>query len=471
MDESSLVTFPPRRRERSWLPIALLLALFAVTAALRIAAPTDLLTGDQPLQVAYINDIVQNGAWIVQHLESGAPASKPPLYNWLAAAPIVATGSSSEFLLKLPSLVAALLTLLLVWRLGTRLAGRRAGLVAAALLCVSPLFVKHMYFARTDMLLTMLVVAQMYAAVARRPVVFWSAAALSWLTKGPVGVILPIIALSALWWWNGELRERWREMRLARGFVLALVPFAIWFAAALYVGGDAVYEQLVVAETIDRFSAESTKSKENRPFYYYVPHFLARMAPVSFFFICAAFAARGARAHERSNVAIAIAWVLAMLVVFSIVPSKRADRLFPILPGVCIAAAWVIDRELAKARSATRRVFMSLGAIIGLTGLALLAAGPLGRPLIPNEPLALTGGAGLIATAVAMLLLLRKAHILAATAALIVALLIGNTVYQHGIPERTEDPREKIKQRERSAARSSYYAERTFSGTSCTAAV
>lgn len=446
METSSLRSF---RREAAARPraIALLLALFTATIALRITAPSDLLTGDQPLQVAYINDITRNDSWIVQHLDSGAPASKPPLYNWLAALPMVATGTESEFLIKLPSILAALVTLLLTWRMGAELAGARAGLYAAALLCVSPMFVKHLYFARTDMLLTLFIVVQMYAAIEKSPLLYWLAAALSWLTKGPVGVVLPIIALSVLWWWNGEFRERWREMRFSRGFALALIPFAIWFAAALYTGGSEVWDQLVVSETIDRFSSESSKSKENRHALYYVVPFLLRMLPVSFFFICALFAVRRAEMTERANVAIAIAWVLAMFMVFSVVPSKRADRLFPILPGACIAAGWIIDRELARERSATRRTFTVLGALVAIAGAALIVGSVAGRPLIPQQGLALAGGAGLLATAGAMLLLLRRSRPQASMAALVVALLIGTAVYQHGVPERTEDPREKMRQR------------------------
>lgn len=408
--------------------------LFALVAAVRLAAPSDLATGDQPLQVAYIHDIVRNGAWLVQHLDSGVPASKPPLYNWLAATPIVATGSVNEFLLKWPSLVAALATLLLTYRIGAAVADRRTGAIAAALLCVSPLFVKHVYFARTDMLLTFFITLQLFAAIKRRPVLYWSAAALAWLTKGPIGVVLPIVALSSWWWWNGELRVRWREMRFVRGVVLSLIPFALWFAAAVYSSDGAVWDQLVVAETVDRFSAESSKSKENRHALYYVPHFFARMAPVAWFFVCALFAVR--RGERQGEIGVAIAWVIAMFILFSIVPSKRFDRLFPLLPGVSLAAAWVLARDLHLPRSAARRTYYLVAAVAAAAGATLALLALSGRSPIPEEAVAIGGGTAIAAGAAAMIFTVRRSS-RSAIAALVVTLLLANAVYQHGFPERT----------------------------------
>lgn len=403
-------------------------------AAIRLTAPTDLATGDQPLQAAYILDVARNGAWLVQHSADGVPASKPPLYNWLAAIGVIASGSSHELILKLPSLVAGLVTLGLTWNLGRKIAGVRAAVIAGALLCTSPLFVKHIYFARTDMLLTMLVAAQIASALSQRTVVYWSCAALALLTKGPVGMVLPIAALSALWWWNGELRERWRAMRFWQGLALSMVPFALWFTLAVS-SEPRLFDQLVYAETLDRFSSESSKSKEHRHFLYYVPHFLGRMAPVSFFFIGSLFVMR--RAKRAEAIAPAIAWVFAVLLVLSLVPSKRADRLFPLLPAACIAAGWALDRDLATPRSATRRAFAFSAIAIGCAGVAIPVIFARGDKLsLTNETLALIAAAAFVGCSAVMLYALRRFKLDAAVAALIAALLIGTALYQYASVER-----------------------------------
>ena len=325
-----------------------IVVVWAAVTLMRIAAPADLATGDQPLQTAAIRDVVFRGHWLVQHSDDGLVASKPPLYTWLAALFVFsapAEESVPAILYKLPSILAALAALLLTWDLARRIAGEREALYAALLMTTTPLFVKYCYFARTDMLLVALIVMQLWGAVIRRPVVLWSAAALAMLTKGPVGVVLPLAALVLWWWHRGELRQHLAEMRVATGLVVALLPFAIWFGLALGYEGQPVWDQLVRAETADRFSSASSKSKENRHILYYIPHLIARLAPASLLALAGAHRLPRRR-RDGAPIMLAVFWVAGMLLVLSLVPSKRADRLFPILPAVCILAGWVAHRVL-----------------------------------------------------------------------------------------------------------------------------
>ena len=86
------------------------------------------------------------------------------------------------------------------------------------------------------MLLTACVTAQFWAAARVRPLAYWTAAALAMLTKGPIGILIPALSLSIYWQSEGTLRQRWRELRWMPGLPLALVPFAAWFAAAIWRG-------------------------------------------------------------------------------------------------------------------------------------------------------------------------------------------------------------------------------------------
>lgn len=326
--------------------LAVIAIAFAIVLLIRITAASDVATGDQPLQIAYVRDVVAHGNWIMQHLADGTPAAKPPLYNWLAALSVEMLGES-DFSLKLPSIIAGLLTVAMTWTIARDCVGERGAFIASLLLIASPLFSKHVYFARTDMLLTMLIVAQMMAAARTKPLVFWSAAALALLTKGPVGMLIPILACSFWWWREGDFRERWKAMRWPIGLPLSIAAFGLWFSAAIQTGGRPVFDQLVIAETLDRFRAHSSKSKENRHILYYIPHFFARMAPVSFFAAYEVWRRLSAGARKLRACAtfdLVVWWLLTGFVFLSLIPSKRADRLFPLLPAACILAASLINR-------------------------------------------------------------------------------------------------------------------------------
>lgn len=370
--------------DRGVADLLLIVLLFLIIAAIRITAPSDLATGDQPLQVAYIRDITDRGSWLVQHLDDGTVQSKPPLYNWLAAAGIELARTKNELLLKLPSLFAGLAALLLTWDLGRRIAGRNVATAAALLLTCSTMFSKQIYFARTDMLLGALIVLQVWAGYLGRRALFWFAAAMSLLAKGPIGIIIPALVLGLFWWALGEGRFRWREMRPAIGLPLALAPLLVWFALAFWAEGGPVFDQLVEAETIDRFAAGS-KSKEHRHVLYYLPHFLARMAPASFLSVAALWRLRKER---RSAMFLIVIWALSTLLFFSLIPSKRVDRLFPMLPAVAILAGWAMEQRTKDVRVLLRII----AALLVISGVILLSGGA-GIVSLPS----MTGGSMLAA--------------------------------------------------------------------------
>jgi 4-amino-4-deoxy-L-arabinose transferase-like glycosyltransferase len=421
----------------------LILLAFLAVAVIRITAPSDLYTGDQPYQVSYIRDIVENGAWIVQHHADGSPATKPPLYNWLAAIDVLVAGTTNDFTLKLPSLIAGLITLLLTWDFGKRVTTRRAALYACLLLICSTMFSKQIYFARTDMLLTATIVAQIWAAVRfeedprdRWLHLFRLGGALGFLTKGPIALLIPLIVLGTWWWWNGTLRERMRQMRIGRGIVIALIPFAIWFGAALLQEGRAVWNQLVVAETVDRFSAGSSKAKEHRHVLYYIPHLLVRMAPASLFAAIPLARLRG----SKEKWVLAALWVLATLVFLSIIPSKRADRLFPLFPALCILAGYALD-QFSRAAAVVSVVVGSGFAIAGA-----LAASGLWWKDVSRAPL-LVSGALLILLGIILIggTLRQNSNIVIAGVSLSMLVVIG--LYQHWLsdPAMTESAHAKIR--------------------------
>ena len=416
--------------------LVILLVLFTLVAVIRVTAPSDLATGDQPLQAAYVRDITERGSWIVQHLDDGTPATKPPLYNWLAALPILVAGTTTEFLLKLPSLAAGLLTLLLTWSISRQIAGDRAAFFAGVLLVCSTMYSKQIYFARTDMLLTLFVAGQIWAAIRVRPVAYWSFAALALLTKGPIGVAIPLLALLVWWWREGNLREQARAMYILPGLLISLIPLGTWFAAALSAGGEEVWQQLVVRETIDRF-ADGSKSKEHKHLLYYVPHFFARMAPASFFAVVALVALRVRRQSFRPML-LAAWWLLVPFMLLSLVPSKRVDRLFPIFPAVCILAGWALDRWFSgdRPRGMSATLHLVAGALI-LAGFSIAIGVPSGLiDLGTTDQMAVIAAAVLLAAGgLAMLLAIRRRAAGSFTAALAFAMLVLIAAYQHILSE------------------------------------
>ena len=145
-----------------------------------------------------------SGDWVVPHLDDRPRLEKPPLATWLQAATVVvATGGHPErdrpWMGRLSSLLAALATVLALWRLGGRLVDPRAAWLAALLLGLSPLVVSQTHQARADLILLLpstlclLALARVWRSArrGRQPptravVTFWLALMAAVLAKGPI---------------------------------------------------------------------------------------------------------------------------------------------------------------------------------------------------------------------------------------------------------------------------------------------
>lgn len=162
-----------------------------------------------PLQYAEVSRrMLLSGDWA--HLKdfAGPFLNKPPATFWLMAIAFRIFGPTS-FAVRLPSLLMGAVLLGATARLGTLMNSRRVGWLAAALLGASPAFQLMVADPKVDMVATAfmtLAVLFLYEARTRprRVYVAWVFAALGVLTKGPIGLVAPAMAVVP-----EALRQRW----------------------------------------------------------------------------------------------------------------------------------------------------------------------------------------------------------------------------------------------------------------------
>jgi len=228
----------------------LLLALLSAMFLLRL-----LTLGSYPLmdtsearygEIARV--MLTTGNWITPQEFPGTPFwAKPPLYAWLSAAAMQVLGVN-EFALRLPSLLCALVVVLLSANWAAALQARRgtaaapwAGLIAAALLFTGLGFFAAAGAVMTDPALaacTTAMLAAFHAVVLRGSRTtawrygFFVAIGLGMLAKGPVVLLyggLPI----ALWTlWQRRLGAVWTALPWVSGTVLAALLSVPWYVAA-----------------------------------------------------------------------------------------------------------------------------------------------------------------------------------------------------------------------------------------------
>lgn len=160
---------------------------------------------------------------------------KPPFLFWITAVSFKLFGVSG-FTYKLPSVLFSLLGCYATYRLGKRLYGEETGFVAAWILSTTVAWFLINNDVRTDTILASAVVFsvwQLKAYIDEKKTLNLlgsiTGIAIAMLTKGPIGLMVPVLAIGADLVWKRDWRAlfRWEWLLLVAGVLLLLSPM-LW---------------------------------------------------------------------------------------------------------------------------------------------------------------------------------------------------------------------------------------------------
>jgi len=399
------------------------LLLVAITLVTRALGPTDLWDQTQPRTVAYTADILAIGgeAWILPRDAEGLGATKPPLYNWLAAPFVHLLGRDSEFAHKLPSMLGLIALAALLVRIGEPIR-LGAGWLAAIMCIASYPFFKLGTLARPDMLLVLWLTLAWWAGTralldaatergADQPphansssarsrsvlwaFLFWSATVAAAWTKGPVA-FLPLIHVGLVAWLVLGRPATLRALRLACFGLPALAIMLAWPLGVWILDPAHLSEQLLDKELLGRVAGTGPEGGgggllgivlglPKMPGY-----FTVRFAPWSIVALIAIWFAWPRAATRVSSsgpgssdglrlLASGAVWVVLVLLVFSASSGKRADYVAPAFPLAALLASWWLLTQ-GPERGRHRQVWLvvaSAALIVGALGVLNSTHSPL----------------------------------------------------------------------------------------------
>ncbi|MFH0907682.1 MAG: glycosyltransferase family 39 protein [bacterium] len=291
------------------------------------------------------NEMYRSGDWLTPRLYNQGHFNKPPLLYWSSAALFHVAGVN-ETTARLPAALAGLATLLLTWLIGRRMFDTDTAFGAGLILLTSPLFFAMSRLIDPNMLLTCWITLAMWAAIAwiqdgRRIHlwIFYIAIALSFLTKGPVGVAIASLALAGYALRRPESLP-WRPFLaagpLAVGFVLALS----WFFVVALRNPD-LFDFFLRQELFDRIFTKQHHRGEPVLFYFaIIPAAMLPWLPAMLRSI-----AQAAK-QFRTDWAVRLLsfWVLLPTIMFSLAGSKMPAYILPLLPPLALLAAHALLR-------------------------------------------------------------------------------------------------------------------------------
>lgn len=384
-------------------------------------------TGARPLNVPdegryaeVAREMVVWGDWVTPRLDGVPFLDKPPLFYWMAALGFRAFGVHVWTARLVPALMGSL-GCLLVFLAGVRLHGRRAGLLAAVVLAVSPFYFGASLYVNHDLAVAVWIAGAVLAfAVALpaagrwRPAWFLAgcaAAGLAVLTKGLVGIVFPF-GVAGPW---ALATRRWNRVAwpaLAAGAVLLGALVLPWVIAAQAANPDFLH-YFFVTQHFERFTGRTFNNPAGPAFYLVV--LAAGLLPWTPLLPAAVRQAVAAFRRDRSDGGadlLLLLWPALVVVFFSIPRSKLAGYVAPAVPPLALLLGRWWDQVLQKTGDPPRSLRVS-GWLMVAVAIALGAAPLLPARVLPAAAAARLAAAGLASLAAASVALgaLRRGHL------------------------------------------------------------
>ncbi|MCK6188537.1 MULTISPECIES: glycosyltransferase family 39 protein [unclassified Pseudomonas] len=330
-----------------------LLLLLSVTAVLLLTGlgARDL-WGPETRWANIALQMLQSGDYFDPYLKGVPYYDKPLPSYWLITATAHLMGGLGPWSLRLPSVIAAWLSVWLIYLLGERLFHKGTGLIAGWMLATTFYFLFWARVATADVLTVCGVLAAVWwywrgpdDTRLGRYTVFFLLLALTSLLKGLIGFVLPALVLLP----HLLSEQRYRRhlnLRLLLALLIAGAVYAVPFVLS-HVYGAATYGAsglaLVFRENVVRFF---DPFDHMGPIYTYLIYLPAYTLPWTPCWLLGLWLAVRNWRHTPPNVRWLVAGLGLLFVFFTASGSRRSYYVLPLVPFAQLLAAWWLSERL-----------------------------------------------------------------------------------------------------------------------------
>ena len=301
----------------------------------------------EPRESLVVWEMNFSGNWILPVVNGEYVPFKPPLFHWLALLVGAIFGRIDEFTLRLPSALLAAAGVLMIYRTGARLWGKKAGIVAGIVLLTCGEWWQAGTIAQVDMTLTFFISAAclyFYFLYRRRDFGLVKSLGLplllglATLAKGPLGLAVPCLVFLVFLWLRRDFAFV-KKLHLSASAAVFFLIAGSWYGAALWQGGPAFFFRQIVDEN---FRTAAGTYGHFQPIYYYIPVFLENTIPWNCFFPPLALFIYTQRAKlSEQEFLFPLTWLVTGLIFFSASFGKRGVYILPLYPPMALLfGAW-----------------------------------------------------------------------------------------------------------------------------------
>ena len=368
--------------------VYLLLALAALALFLPGRAGLPPVDRDEARYLQATRQMLQTGDFVQIRFQDQPRNLQPVGVYWLEAAGASLFGGADApvWAYRIPSLLAAILAVLLTCRAGTSLFGREAGIGAALMLAVSALLSFESRMAKIDAcLLADILTAQcalLNAYLGRvrgqgrgNAAVFWAALGVGLLLKGPIPLIVSGTTVAAV---AATDRDRaWlRRLHAGWGWLVTLAIALPWFVAIGIKTHGAFFDKAVRQNLLGKVGRG--EQHHGQPPGYYVALFSLTFWPGA---LATVFALPWVwRRRRTAEVRFLLAWVIPTWLMYEAVGTKLPHYVLPLYPALaCLGAGaaltaggWTSGRAARVAGYVYALLWLAVAGLIAAAGPVLM---------------------------------------------------------------------------------------------------
>ena len=367
--------------KRPILPVIIFLALSWYLFFFRLDA-MGLTDPDETFYAQTAKEMLSKNEWLVPHIFGKPQFEKPVFFYWLVEISFKAFGVN-ETAARLPSAVFGMIGIAATYFLGSLLFNKRTGLLGAIMLATSVEYIILSRACVTDMTLFSLMLLGalffFYGHLKDRLYAYLLSAAffaLAVLTKGPIAVMLPGLALILYFVFIRDWKSFTKIpfLRMTAVFIAVAAP---WYLAMYKVHGNVFIDAFFGFQNIIRFT--QSEHKIGSQVWYNIPILLGGFFPWSVFLPFGLWSAikkvtsgqSPVTGDQRKGHVFALTWFFSIFLFFTVSSTKLPTYIFPCFVAATLIAAASWD-EFLKVRPSQMTEKWVRGACYALVVIVIL---------------------------------------------------------------------------------------------------
>jgi 4-amino-4-deoxy-L-arabinose transferase-like glycosyltransferase len=319
-------------------------------------------------------EMFRSGDWLHPTLLDIHHYHKPPLTYWITATGYALFGvneTGARFFLQ----ICFLIQLLLVYRTAAIiLDNKMTALYAAVIYGAFPMVLTSVRGLTTDAYLSTFILASIFFQMQWRDkqkylYLYLNALslALCFLTKGPVGLLIPLLVMIGI----KQIRDRQRFVGSAYHHVIALIIFILiafsWFIYLAY-DDEQFVQYFLFRHTLDRF-ANADVFTRTQPWWYFICFAPLLAMP---WILIVVFSIKSKENFSAPLKRIIIFWILIPLIFFSFSSSKLVLYVLPVYGGLAVVCAACLENLKDRIIKFENTFFYFVTILLGLIAIGLI---------------------------------------------------------------------------------------------------